>query len=53
MKSSHGIEILYNKAWKAKEYAQNLVYSHPLDSFQMLSSYFYMLEQQNNDKIAS
>ena len=46
-KSGHGIEILYSKAWKAKEYAQNLVYSHPLDSFQMLPFYFYMLEEQN------
>ena len=46
-KSSHGIEILYSKTWKAREYAQNLVYSHSLDSFQMLLSYFYMLKQQN------
>ena len=44
MKSTYGMEILYSKAWKVKEYAQNLVYGHPLDSFQMLSSYFYMLE---------
>ena len=41
------MEILYSKAWKAREYAQNLVYGHPLDSFQMLPSYFYMLKQQN------
>ena len=47
MKSTYGMEILYSKAWKVKEYAQNLVYGHPLDSFQMLPSYFYMLEQQN------
>ena len=48
MKSTYNMEILYSKAWKAREYAQNLVYSHPLDSFQMLPSYFYMLEQQNS-----
>ena len=47
IKSNHGIEILYSKVWKAKKYAQNLVYGHPLDSFQMLPSYFYMLEQEN------
>ena len=47
MKSTYGMEILYSKAWKVKEYAQNLVYGHPLDFFQMLPSYFYMLEQQN------
>ena len=47
IKSTYGMEILYNKAWKTREYAQNLVYSHPLDFFQMLPSYFYMLEQQN------
>ena len=47
IKSTYGIEILYSKAWKAREYAQNLVYGHSLDSFQMLPSYFYMLEQQN------
>ena len=44
IKSSHDIEILYSKAWKAREYTQNLVYGHPLDTFQMLPSYFYMLE---------
>ena len=51
MKSSHGIEILYSKAWKAKEYAQNMVYGFPLDSFQMLPSYFYILEQQNQGTV--
>ena len=35
MKSTYDMEIQYSKAWKAKEYAQNLVYGHPLDSFQM------------------
>ena len=33
IKSTYGMEIQYNKAWKAREYAQNLVYDHPLDSF--------------------
>ena len=47
MKSTYGMEILYSKAWKAREYAQNLVYGYPLDFLQMLPSYFYMLEQEN------
>ena len=42
------MEIQYSKAWKVREYAQNPVYGHPLDSFQMLPFYFYMLEQQNS-----
>ena len=46
------MEILYNKAWKVREYVQNLVYGHLLDSFQMLPSYFYMLEQQNLGTVA-
>ena len=44
MKSTYDMEILYSKAWKAREYAQNLIYGYPLDSFQMLLFYFYMLE---------
>ena len=47
MKSTHDIEVLYSKAWKARKYVHDLVYGHPLDSFQMLPSYFYMHEQQN------
>ena len=44
MKSTYDMEILYSKAWKVREYAQNLVYDHPLDSFQMLPSYFYIVD---------
>ena len=47
MQSDHGIHILYNKAWRATEYAQNLVYGAPVDSFQKLPSYNYMLEREN------
>ena len=45
MRLKHGIDILYNKAWKAKEYAESFVYGEPLQSFQKLPSYLYMLEQ--------
>ena len=47
IKLTYSMEILYSRAWKAREYAQNLAYGHPLDSFQMLLSYFYMLKQEN------
>ena len=47
MQSDHGIHIFYGKAWRAKEYAQNLVYSAPMDSFQKLQSYSYMLKREN------
>ena len=47
IKSTYSMEILYSKTWKAREYTQNLVYGHLLDYFQMLQSYFYMLEQKN------
>ena len=43
----HRIQILYNKTWRVKEYAQNLVYGDPLHSFQLLPSYIYILEQEN------
>ena len=41
----YDIDILYNKAWKAKEYAESFVYGEPLQSFQKLPSYLYMFEQ--------
>ena len=47
MRTNHGIQILYSKAWRAKEYTQNLVYDDPLHSFATVPSYFYMLEQEN------
>ncbi|EOY04402.1 Uncharacterized protein TCM_019664 [Theobroma cacao] len=36
-----------NGAWQAKEYAERLVFDPPEESFQLLPSYFYMLEQEN------
>ena len=42
----HGISILYNIAWRAKEYAQNVVYGDSLHSFQLFPSYCYMLERE-------
>ena len=45
MRLKHGIDILYNKTWKTKEYVKSVVYGEPLQSFQKLPSYLYMLEQ--------
>ena len=44
MRLKHDIGILYNKAWKEKEYAESFVYGEPLQSFQKLLSYLYMFE---------
>lgn len=33
LKEKHGIEILYCKAFRAKQHAQNLIYRDPLQSF--------------------
>ena len=44
IKIDHGIQILYNKVWRAKEYVYNLIYRDPLHSFKLLLFYFYILE---------
>ena len=33
VQADHDIDILYSKAWRAKEYAQNLIYGDPWHSF--------------------
>ncbi|XP_017972527.1 PREDICTED: uncharacterized protein LOC108661147 [Theobroma cacao] len=47
MRVQWGLECLYGKAWEAKEYTERLVFDPPEESFQLLPSYFYMLEQEN------
>ena len=51
MHLKHNIHILYNKAQKVKEYAESFVYGEPLQSFQKLPSYLYMLEQTNPNTV--
>ncbi|EOY32502.1 Uncharacterized protein TCM_040459 [Theobroma cacao] len=46
MRVQWGLECLYGKVWQAKEYAERLVFSPLEESFQLLPSYFYMLEQE-------
>ena len=49
MQTNYGIQILYNEAWRVKEYAKTMVYGDPLHSFYLLPSYCYMLEQKNSE----
>ncbi|KAK0576875.1 hypothetical protein LWI29_024713 [Acer saccharum] len=47
MREQHGIHLSYNKAYRSKEHALSQVFGDPRESFQRLSSYFYVLEQAN------
>ncbi|WRX11670.1 Transposase [Theobroma cacao] len=44
MNHKWGLQSLYGKAWQAKEYAESLVFDPLEESFQLLPSYFHMLE---------
>ncbi|XP_017984329.1 PREDICTED: uncharacterized protein LOC108663624 [Theobroma cacao] len=44
MNRKWGLQCLYGKAWQAKEYAESLVFCPPEESFQLLPSYFHILE---------
>ncbi|KAK2655417.1 hypothetical protein Ddye_008469 [Dipteronia dyeriana] len=47
MREQHGIHLSYNKAYRSNEHALNQLFGGPWESFQRLSSYFYVLEQAN------
>ncbi|XP_017980988.1 PREDICTED: uncharacterized protein LOC108663016 [Theobroma cacao] len=47
-----GLQCLYGKAWQAKEYAESLVFGSLEESFQLLPSYFHMLERENPNTIS-
>ncbi|EOX99034.1 Uncharacterized protein TCM_007662 [Theobroma cacao] len=51
MRVQWGLECLHGKAWQVKEYAERLVFGPPKKSFQLLPSYFYILEQENPDTV--
>ncbi|WRX12261.1 zinc finger protein [Theobroma cacao] len=53
MRVQWGFECLYGKAWQAKEYAERLVFGPSEESFQLLPSYFYMLEQENPSTVTT
>ncbi|XP_017972762.1 PREDICTED: uncharacterized protein LOC108661289 [Theobroma cacao] len=47
MNRKWGLQCLYGKAWQAKEYTESFVFGLPEKSFQLLPSYFHMLELEN------
>ncbi|KAK0608087.1 hypothetical protein LWI29_025360 [Acer saccharum] len=51
MKTMYGIQIMYSKAHDALQYALLLTYGTHEESFQMLPSFAYVLEQQNPSTI--
>ncbi|KAK3189518.1 hypothetical protein Dsin_029079 [Dipteronia sinensis] len=51
MKTMYGIQIMYSKAHQALHYALSLTYGTHEETFQLLPSFGYMLEQQNPSTI--
>ena len=51
MKSMYGIQLLYSKAHTALQYALQLTYGTHEESFQLLPSFAYVLEELNNGTI--
>ncbi|KAK2641946.1 hypothetical protein Ddye_023709 [Dipteronia dyeriana] len=49
MKTMYGIQILYSKTHQALQYALSLTYKTQEETFKLLPSFGYMLEQQNPD----
>ncbi|KAK3198471.1 hypothetical protein Dsin_021886 [Dipteronia sinensis] len=47
MKTTYGIQIMYSKAYQALHYALSLTYRTHEETFQLLPSFGYVLEQQN------
>ncbi|KAK2658689.1 hypothetical protein Ddye_005222 [Dipteronia dyeriana] len=47
MKTMYGIQIKYSKAHQALDYALSLTYGTHEESFQLMPSFGYVLEQQN------
>ncbi|KAK0602476.1 hypothetical protein LWI29_033791 [Acer saccharum] len=53
MKTMYGIQIMYSKAHDALQYALSLTYGTHEESFQLLPSFAYVLEQQNPGTITN
>ncbi|KAK2646235.1 hypothetical protein Ddye_021430 [Dipteronia dyeriana] len=47
MHEQHGVQLLYTKAWRAKEHAKTILYGKPEDSYQLLPAYFHLLKVTN------
>ncbi|KAK2645931.1 hypothetical protein Ddye_021126 [Dipteronia dyeriana] len=51
MKTMYDIQIMYSKAYQALDYALSLTYGTHEETFKLLSSFGYMLEQKNPETI--
>ncbi|XP_060959148.1 uncharacterized protein LOC115700082 [Cannabis sativa] len=47
MNDKYGIQMNYMKAWRSREHALNIVRGKAKESYQLLPSYFYMLQKTN------
>ncbi|XVF83079.1 hypothetical protein PTKIN_Ptkin16aG0103800 [Pterospermum kingtungense] len=51
LKSDHGFDILYSKAWRAKEVTERSVLEDADTSYQLLPSYLHMVKEANPGSI--
>ncbi|XP_010506932.2 PREDICTED: uncharacterized protein LOC104783478 [Camelina sativa] len=46
-RNDHGVSVSYSKAWRAQEHASKLARGLPADSYEVLPSWFHMIEKKN------
>ncbi|XP_010430905.1 PREDICTED: uncharacterized protein LOC104715166 [Camelina sativa] len=46
-RNDHGVGVSYSKAWRAQEHALELARGIPADSYEVLPSWFHMIEKKN------
>ncbi|XP_019097517.1 PREDICTED: uncharacterized protein LOC109131269 [Camelina sativa] len=46
-RNDHGVGVSYSKAWRAQEHASELARGIPADSYEVLPSWFHMIEKKN------
>ncbi|XP_010462874.1 PREDICTED: uncharacterized protein LOC104743500 [Camelina sativa] len=46
-RNDHGVGVSYSKAWRAQEHASELARGLPADSYEVLPSWFHMIEKKN------
>ncbi|KAK2652223.1 hypothetical protein Ddye_012079 [Dipteronia dyeriana] len=51
MKTMYGIQIMYSKAYQALDYALSMTYGTHEETFQLLSSFGYVLKEKNHGTI--
>ena len=47
MRNEYSLNVSYWKAWRAKEWAQNLIRGTPEDNYKLLPSYLHVMKQVN------